>query len=141
MTEYSKISLKKELMNKIEQFIKEYPEHGYRSLAQFIEDAVRRRADELRVFEFTPRFRHFNTSEDHVTIMDKKIGWDDKEGKRQPRIIDVHARPVREHEYEFWCEYCDSKDCEHVAYVLSIPKITIEPLRRKGWKYAGKELL
>jgi metal-responsive CopG/Arc/MetJ family transcriptional regulator len=63
LSEYSKISLKKELMEKIEQFIREYPEHGYRSLAQFIEDAVRRRADELRVFELTPRFRHFNTNE------------------------------------------------------------------------------
>jgi hypothetical protein len=138
LSEYSKISLKKEFMNKIEQFIREYPEHGYRSLAQFIEDAVRRRADELRISEFTPRLRDLNTYEDHVTIMDKKLGWDDKEGKRQPRIIDIYIRPVGEKGYDFWCEYCDSNECEHVYYVLSIPHITTEPLRRKGWTYKGK---
>jgi hypothetical protein len=138
LSEYSKISLKKEFMNKIEQFIKEYPEHGYRSLAQFIEDAVRRRAEELRVFELTPRFRHFNTNENRITIMDKKVGWDDKEGKRQPRMIDIYVKPVGEYEYELWCEYCNSNKCEHVAYALSIPHISMEPLRKKGWKYRGE---
>jgi len=137
LSAYIKPSLKKELMQKIQEFIDEYPEHGYRSLAQFIEDAVRRRADQLRVFEFTPRFRHFNTYEDHVTIEDKKIGHD-VNGKRTPRIIDIYIRMVGEHGFVFWCEYCDSTECEHIKYVLSIPQITIEPLRRKGWTYKGK---
>jgi hypothetical protein len=36
------------------------------------------------------------------------------------------------------CEYCNSNKCEHVAYALSIPHITMEPLRKKGWKYRGE---
>jgi len=49
-TEYTKVSIKKELLEPIEKFIKENPQLGYRSLAQFVEDAIRRRADELLVF-------------------------------------------------------------------------------------------
>ncbi len=44
--EFTWLSLNKDLMDIIEQFIKDYPEFGYRTLGQFTEDAVRRRADE-----------------------------------------------------------------------------------------------
>lgn len=135
--DYYKPSLKREFIERIEEFVREYPEHGFRSVAQFIEDAVRRRADELRVFQLTPRLMHFNTYENRVTIMDRKLGWDDKEGKRQPRMIDVYVKPVGENEFTFWCEYCNSNECEHVKYAVSIPNKTIEPLRRRGWKYVG----
>lgn len=138
MSEYSKLSLKKEFMEKIEQFIRDYPEHGYRSLAQFVEDAVRRRADELRVFQLTPRFSHINTYENHVTIADKKIGHD-VEGERRPRPINVYVREVGNSRYVFWCEYCNSTECEHVKYVVSIGHITMEPLRKRGFTYAGEE--
>jgi len=50
---YVKVSLKREFMEKIQKFIEDHPELGYRSLSQFVEDAVRRRAEELHVF--TPR--------------------------------------------------------------------------------------
>lgn len=52
MSKYSKLSLKKELADTIRKFIDAHPEYGYRSLAQFIEDAIRRRADELGAFDF-----------------------------------------------------------------------------------------
>ena len=42
------ISLKTEIINDIEKFIKEHPERGYKSKADFITDAVRCRIDELR---------------------------------------------------------------------------------------------
>lgn len=45
---FTKPSLKKELMDYIVKFIEENPELGYRSLAQFIEDAARRRIEELQ---------------------------------------------------------------------------------------------
>ena len=55
--EYTKLSLNKEFLDKIQQFIEEYPEKGYRNLTHFVEDAVRHRADELKVFELIPRAR------------------------------------------------------------------------------------
>jgi hypothetical protein len=130
LSEYSKISLKREFMEKIDQFIKDYPEHGYRSLAQFVEDAIRRRSDELQVFQLTPRFSHINTYEDHATIADKKMGQD-IEGKRSPRLIDIYVRKSENNTLAFWCEYCDSAKCEHVKYALTIPKVQ-EILREKG---------
>jgi len=139
LSEYSKVSLKKEFMEKIEQFIREYPEHGYRSLAQFVEDAARRRADELRVFALSPRFSHLNTYENRVSIMDRKLGHE-VNGKWIPRIIDLYVHAIRNHEFVFWCEYCDSTECEHVMYALKISSITIEPLRKQGWIYSGKQI-
>ena len=110
-------------MEKIEEFIREYPEHGYRSLAQFAEDAVRRRADELRVFELTPRFTHFNILSDHATIQDKKTR----------RWVNVYPKEPG----ELWCEYCDSTDCVHVKFALTVPEIK-KALKKKRWKYRGE---
>jgi metal-responsive CopG/Arc/MetJ family transcriptional regulator len=41
------ISLKKELVDDVEKFIKEYPEVGYKNIAEFVSDAVRRRKEQL----------------------------------------------------------------------------------------------
>ena len=50
---FRRISLKKELVDEIENYVLTHPEHGYRSIAQFIEDAIRRRAEDLHVFSST----------------------------------------------------------------------------------------
>ena len=55
MVEYRKISLKKELCDEVEEFIREHPEFGYRSIAEFVEDAIRRRAEELGILTSTRR--------------------------------------------------------------------------------------
>lgn len=136
--DYKGLSLKKELLNLIEQFIKDYPEQGFRTLSQFVEDAIRRRAEELRVFELTPRFFHFNVYEDHITIGDRKLGHDDEHGRRQPRLIDIYYKPVGQfNEYVLWCEYCERKDCEHVKYALTIHEKYEKQIKAKGWKYVG----
>lgn len=46
---YRRVSLKKELVDTIEKFIKKHPEFGYRSIAQFVEDAIRERAEKIRI--------------------------------------------------------------------------------------------
>ncbi|MDQ1281206.1 MAG: hypothetical protein QG670_2470 [Thermoproteota archaeon] len=40
MTEYRQVSIKKALVDKIEQFIKKHPEYGYKSIDDFLEDSV-----------------------------------------------------------------------------------------------------
>jgi len=47
MVEYRKISIKRELADAIERFIKTNPEYEYRSMAPFLEDRARRRLEEL----------------------------------------------------------------------------------------------
>jgi len=104
-TGYAKVSLKRELTEIIDQFIREYPEYGFRSLAQFMEDAARRRAEDLHVFELTPRFSLSQISPDQVTIEDKKLR----------RLVDVHRK-----QNGLWCQYCGKPDCEHAQFALTL---------------------
>jgi hypothetical protein len=135
---YGKPSIDKNLYDIIQQFIEEYPDYGYGSVNNFIEDAIRRRAEELRIFELTPRFSHFNVYENRITILDKKLGFDDEKGKRHPKMIDVYFKPVGEfNEYVLWCEYCGREDCEHVKYALTIHEKFEKQIKAKGWKYVG----
>jgi len=136
--DYVKINLNKSLAEKLRQFMEDYPEYGYRTLGQFAEDAIRSKAKELRVFELTPRFFHFNVYEDHITIGDRKLGHDDEHGRRQPRLIDIYFKPVGKlNEYVLWCEYCESDNCEHVKYALTIHQKYEKQIKAKGWKYVG----
>jgi len=47
MVEYRKISIKKELADVIERFVKANSGYGYRSIAAFLEDSARRRMEEI----------------------------------------------------------------------------------------------
>ena len=70
------------------------------------------------------RFEHFNTFENYATIKDKK---------EPNRLFDVYPK----NDGKLWCENCDSIECEHVKYALTVPKV-VESLRKKGWKYREK---
>lgn len=50
MRKYRKISMKSELVDAVEKIINERLEYGYRSIAGFVEDATRRRLEELRAY-------------------------------------------------------------------------------------------
>ena len=123
-SKYTKINLNRDLADKIEQFIREYPEHGYRTLGQFVEDAVRRRAEDLHIFDLTPRFEHFNLDKENgiIRIRDKKYNI----------YADIYA-VIRNGKPILWCEHDNSTNCEHVKYALSLDKVR-EIFRRKGWK-------
>lgn len=126
---YRGITLQRELVDKIERYIKDYPEKGYKSIADFVTDAVRRRAEELRLFQSIPRFEHFNVYEDRVLIVDRKF---------QPRkILALRFMPIGENGWKLHCEHCDSANCEHVLYATTIPEV-MNPPREKGWRYRGK---
>lgn len=120
MNGYAKLSLKKELMDRIQQFITDYPDRGFRSLAQFVEDAVREKADSLRVFELTPRFEHFNLDEGGVKIRDRSIGV----------VVDISFKPKG-----ILCSHCGDGLCRHVQFALTVPAIqaTIRKRRSEGW--------
>ena len=44
------ISLKKEIIEDIEKFLKEHPERGYKSIAEFVAESIRYRIDDLKKF-------------------------------------------------------------------------------------------
>jgi len=50
ISKFRNLSLKKEFCDNIENWIKRNPQYGYRSIAQFIEDSARKRAENLGVY-------------------------------------------------------------------------------------------
>ena len=79
-------------------------------------------AGELDKARSSLRFEHFNTYEDHATIRDHKLGL----------YVDVYPKP----EGKLWCSYCESFNCEHTGFALTIPEI-IGPLKKRGWEPKG----
>jgi len=130
---YRGITLQRELVNRIEEYIKAHPEMGYKSLADFITDAVREKCIELKILTPTPtpeqpQLEHFNISEQGVRILDRTLA----NGYSRGRIIDVYFKPDK-----VYCEYCGSEKCKHVEFALSIPKVR-EILTEKGWPISKK---
>jgi len=127
---YRGVTLQRELIDKIEEYIADYPEQGYKSIADFVTDAVRRRAEELQLFEVTPRFAHFNTYEDHVVILDRKLG-------PRANAITLRVKPVGENGFKLHCERCSSTKCEHALYAATVPGV-LDSLEERGRAYKGE---
>ena len=119
---FRNLSMKKEFADSLEEFINENPQHGYRSIAQFLEDAGRRRREELKATEAEePRFKKLNADENGVKI------WDNKLHKN----ADVYFKPdgIR-------CILDESRSCEHVYFALTLPEVReiVRSKRKEGWK-------
>jgi hypothetical protein len=103
---------------------------GYTSLADFITDAVREKCEQLQILTPTPQLppqEHFNISERGVRILDRNL----KNGVSSGRIVDVYFRPEG-----VWCDYCQTDNCRHIQFALTVPKIQeiIMRKRMEGWK-------
>jgi len=121
LNNYRGISLQRELVDKIEEYVKTHPETGYKSTADFVTDSVRKRCEELKILIPTPaeppRLEHYNLKQDHVTIIDRA----------REIFADVYFRNSH-----VVCEACSSENCEHIEYALNLPKIQAI-LSKKGW--------
>jgi len=127
---YRGVTLQRELVNLIEEYIRAHPEMGYTSLADFITDAVRDKCEQLKIATPTPEtppLEHFNLNENGVRILDRTL----TNGTSRGRIIDVYFKPkgVR-------CEYCQTSNCRHIQFALTVPAIRKVLLKkeREGWK-------
>jgi len=118
------VSLKRELVEQVEEFIKENPQ--YKNIADFVHEAVRVRMEDIKKITPTPknklpRFEHFNIGPDGARIIDRQL----------KKIADVY--------FKFEGIYCDldkTSSCEHIDFALTVPKIQdiIRKRRREGWK-------
>ena len=115
---HRKLSIKKGLIDAVEKYMVENPDSGYRSLAEFVEDAIKRRSEELGIVsdEFK-NLIHINTYEDHVTIADKNTS----------KLINVYfddgGKP--------FCDLDEKSNCVHVKYALKLPEV------RKAFRLKG----
>lgn len=127
-TGFRGISLKTELVEAIEKFMKEYG-MGYKSVSDFVHEAARVRMETIRKMygPVLPILEHYNIDEEQgcVRVMDHK----------NEVIADVCFS------YEgVKCEACNSRSCEHVKYALNLPKV-VKILRKHGWEIEDGEII
>jgi len=104
----------KEIASIVEKANAEAGYRKYRSLPQFLEELVAKYGGE-------PRLEHFNMDARGIKVLDRKLG-------RNGMIVDVFFKQDK-----VCCEYCESSDCEHTRFALSLPKVQ-ELIKKKGWK-------
>jgi len=102
---------------------------GYKSRAEFIKEAIREKLKTIprEILEQLP-LEHFNLTENGVRILDRSLANKHSRG----RIIDVHFKPDK-----VLCEYCQSNNCKHVGFALSLPEVR-KILSKKGWEIRKK---
>jgi len=117
---YRNISIKKELADIIEQFIESNPDFGFRSIAQFLEDAARERLEQIGAIGKVVMLEHDNLDEEGVRILDNSLGF----------RVHVIFRPEG-----IWCEYDKTDNCKHIQFALrqeDVKKI-IRKKQKDGW--------
>ncbi len=130
MDNYRSISLQKQLVSSIEEYIKTHPEMGYKSLADFATDAIREKCEKLGIFLPKPELpilEHFNLGDSGVRILDRGLANHTTSGK----VIDVYFRPEG-----IWCTHCQAERCRHIRFALTVPTIAevVAKRRKEGWK-------
>jgi len=122
--EFKSVSVKEEFAESIEEFVKEHPELGYRSMAQFLEDASRRRLEELRgQVKAFPRFERINGDSSGVMLYDREL--------KGNKAVHISIKPSG-----IKCDFHETNNCEHVKYALGLDDVQelIRKKRKEGWK-------
>jgi hypothetical protein len=135
VNKYRGLSLHRDLVTSIEEYINAHPEMGYKSLADFATDAIREKCERLGIFTpkpALPMLEHFNLNGTGVRVLDRALAGKSTSGK----IVDIYFRPEG-----IWCDYCDSDSCRHIDFALSVPAIQeiVVMKRREGWNLPSTE--
>ena len=103
--------------------------YGLQKRAEFIKESIREKLKTIprEILEQLP-LEHFNLSENGVRILDRSLANKHSRG----RIIDVYFKPDK-----VLCEYCQSNNCKHVEFALSLPEVR-KILSKKGWEIRKK---
>ena len=119
---YTTITIGQDFHNKMSRLIEKLNEDAgyrkYRSVSHFVEDTIMK----YHMRQLIP-LEHFNLGDEGVRVLDRTLG----NSKSRGRIIDVFFKPDR-----VWCDHCESADCKHVKFALSLPEVQ-EIIRKKGW--------
>ncbi len=110
------ISLNKELVGAVEEYIKARPEMGYRSLADFVTDALRKECGRLGILSLMqiPTLECFNLNENGVCILDRTLADKSSSGK----IVNLSFKPEG-----LWCTHCQTSNCRHIRFAWNVPSI------------------
>ena len=107
--DWKTVNVKRSLLEEVERIQRtdEARRAGITNASQFVDLALREKIERFGRL----RFEHINMYEDHVKILDNKLG-------RAGRILSVYFRDTRA-----WCEYCDEHMCVHIQYAWEIPGV------------------
>ena len=120
--DFKSYSIKKEFAERLEEFIEAYPELGYRSVAQLLEDSTRRRLEDLQSqMKEPPRFEQINIDENGTKILDRKIH----------EVVNVYIKPQG-----IKCGLDQVDNCEHIDFALAQKDVkeNIRRHKKEGWK-------
>ena len=104
---------------------------GFRSRGEIAKEAIRQLLSHYKeslASPELPKLEHFNICDEGVRVLDRSLANEHSKG----RIIDIYFKPDNA-----WCEYCESTDCRHVKFALSLPQVQ-KILREKGWPLRKK---
>ena len=101
--------VRRTLEHEIEKALRsdEAKKEGLTNKAQFVDYAIRELLTRLEV----ERMNHLNMYDDHVKILDNRLG-------KLGRIVSVYFK----REDKPWCDYCEETDCVHVQYAWELPE-------------------
>jgi hypothetical protein len=118
---YRSISLSKELVETIEDLIEENPQASYKSIADFVADAVRIRFEQLGVYPGNISLLDINANEMGPLLYDKNL----------KKTVQILITPKG-----LGCAECKVSNCRHIKFALANPKTQKLILERKkeGWK-------
>jgi len=115
------ISLSKELVEAIEDLIKENPQAGYKSIADFVADAVRIRFEQFGVYPGNISLLDINANELGPLLYDKNL-------KKTVQIL-ITPKGLE-------CAECKQSSCRHIKFAIANPKTQklIRERKKEGWK-------
>lgn len=104
---YRSISLSKEMVERIEDFIKENPQASYTSIANFVTDAVRMKFEQLGVFPGSISLLEINANQMGPLLYDKNL----------KKTVQIVIAPDG-----LECAECKASSCRHIKFALANPK-------------------
>ncbi|MEM3640875.1 MAG: ribbon-helix-helix domain-containing protein [Candidatus Bathyarchaeia archaeon] len=128
VSDHVTIKLPKELVEEMDRLIGAM---GFRSRGEIAKEAIRQLLSHYKESLAPPQLpplEHFNISEHGVRVLDRTLA----NGVSKGRIIDVYFKPDK-----VLCEYCQTDNCRHVEFALSIPKVK-KILIEKGWPISSR---
>lgn len=119
MDKWDKINIRTETLNRIKKFLKTRRgmKSGYTNPTQFVDDAIRRRFDDLHL----SRFEHFNAEDNVIRVLDNDI-------EPLGDIVEVFIK-----NNNLICSYCKEQTCIHIKYIWTQESL-INELRKHGLK-------
>jgi hypothetical protein len=102
---WGSVSLPETVTEEIKYIIKENPDLGYKSVAEFIMDSIRRNP------RYLERMEHYKVYESHFMIFDRSM----------KTLVDVYFQ-----DEGLYCDHCDSTKCDHTEFILSLDDLVKE---------------